>query len=371
MIQFHTRSSPDTSSDESRPKANSAYLDFKGADIGTNGIEVDRLASHAEQCAMAYSVIINTFERPASLSRTLETLARQKGIGEVEIIVVDDGSETDQSAIDRQWKKKLNFRYMKIRHAGRGGARNRGVKAASGDRVIFLGDDILVRPGWLERHIETGRERPETAIIGPNPLQLQKPKIADCSPAFLRWADPIDFNAIKDPNNAGFLYFTTGNLSMDRAMFLDLGGFDENFKSYGWEDIDLGYRFHHAGGKIVFDPAARAIHAHPHLTRADLWAREYAVGLTAYQFWMKHQAQDLVFMKFWSEDSRGGPRWHRRLGAFVIDLVEKVAPRAPFLPSFYERMIYSCRFAGVDEARRVFGGGGPASNPKDASSRPD
>jgi hypothetical protein len=43
-------------------------------------------------------------------------------------------------------------------------------------------------------------------------------------------------------------------------MLLNVGGFNENFKIYGMEDIELGYRLEKAGGRMVFAPDARAVH---------------------------------------------------------------------------------------------------------------
>lgn len=305
---------------------------------------------------VSYSIVINTFERPESLSRCLEALSRQKGIAETEIIAVDDGSDGDFSAIERNWKKKIPLRYLKIRHAGRAAARNRGVKAASGSRVIFLGDDILVRPGWLEAHVESGREERLRAVIGPCPLQAPPAKEAGKpSKALLLAYEPIPFDEIKNPEDAGFRFFISGNLSMDRALFLELGGFDERFQRYGWEDIELGYRFARVGGRVIYDEKAKAVHAHPATGAEELWAREFSTGITAYQFWSKYKAPDLAFLKWWDENSPPSPAWKRRLGHVAIAALERLAPNAAMLPGLYRRLAYAYRRQGFLEGERLYG----------------
>lgn len=57
--------------------------------------------------------------------------------------------------------------------------------------------------------------------------------------------------------------FLTGNLSCKRETFIKAGMFDANFVSYGYEDLELGYRFNKLGIPIIFNPRAITIHLHP------------------------------------------------------------------------------------------------------------
>ena len=305
---------------------------------------------------MRASIVITTFERPLSLSRCLEALHRQKGIEEAEVIVVDDGSEGEFKAIARIWKPRLNFQFLKIPHRGRSAARNRAVREASARRIIFLGDDVMVRPGWLGRHLVCGQDDRSLAVLGPCPLDSKSFAGKPPSAAFLRFADPARIeHLIKDRENMGFAFFATGNLSMDRSLFQEIGGFDERFTRYGWEDIDLGYRFERAGGRLIYDDRAKALHAHPAMSHGDLWDRELSAGITAYQFWSKWQTEELTYMKFWREGDRPGPAWRRAVGRAALGFTERVAPNSAVLDSLYERLVYSYRHAGVAEGRRLYG----------------
>jgi GT2 family glycosyltransferase len=302
---------------------------------------------------MLASIVVNTYNRPVAVNRCVELLSRQARIDEVEAIVVDDGSDGDFRAIERQWKTKLNFRFIRTAHGGRSASRNRGARAATGERLIFLGDDVFVRPGWLERHLERAG-RPDVAVLGPYPLKLGGREGPRYSPPLARRVDSTaNFALIENDGDVPFRFFATGNLSMDRERFLAIGGFDERFARYGWEDIDLGYRFARSGGRIVFDRAAEAVHHHPPMTRVDLWRREFDVGFTAMQFWEKWRADDLRYMKFWGERPTPGPAWRRALGRAAIAAVEAVAPNGALLERLYERAVYSHRHAGAAEAART------------------
>lgn len=304
---------------------------------------------------MKFSIIINTYERPASLSKCLAAVSRQKGLDAAEVIVVDDGGRGDLKAIGRSWKRKLDLRIIRIAHSGWSVARNRGVAAASGERVLFLGDDVMVRPGWLASHraaaeARPASERPNLAVLGPYPLK-ENPSMP---PALRRRADPVRWSDLpSDSESPGFRFFMTGNLSMDRERFLSIGGFDDRFTRYGWEDIDFGYRFERAGGVLVFDAAASAEHEHPAITRHDLWRREFDRGYGAWQIAEKWPGGDFDFARFWTRCGPAGPQWRRAAGDRLIAILERAAPDSPRIDALYERMIFSHRLAGTEAARRA------------------
>ena len=53
-----------------------------------------------------------------------------------------------------------------------------------------------------------------------------------------------------------------GNSSISRALFLELGSYDESFRHYGSEDLELGYRLSRAGVRFVYNPKAVGYHDH-------------------------------------------------------------------------------------------------------------
>jgi glycosyltransferase involved in cell wall biosynthesis len=176
----------------------------------------------------AASVIIPVHNGAPTLQRCLTAILASEGIGELEVIVVDDGS-TDSSATIA-----ANFPCRLIRfEQGRGpsAARNRGVEEAQAARVVFVDCDVVVRPETL------------ALLLG----------ALDDSPAAFATYDPEPLNQ----NFATLLYHTLSCRSLQdtsektsvfysycaaiwRRLFLELGGFDTSFRRATFEDVELG-----------------------------------------------------------------------------------------------------------------------------------
>jgi GT2 family glycosyltransferase len=305
------------------------------------------------------SVLINTYNRPERLERCLEAIVGQGDAPACETIVVDDGGEADLGPVVARFEGRMALRLERIAHAGRAAARNRALELAAGSRVLFLGDDVLAGPGLLARHAASDARQtdPAVAVVGPYPLAWR-----GGSPPLRRWAEPNPQHLIKNHEDAGPFFFATGNLSADRARLIEIGGFDERFAVYGWEDIDLGLRFRRAGGRIVFDPEAAATHDHGPMGRGDLWRRERQMGYTAWQFAEKWRGEEPAFVKemqFWDDPAAIAPpsALRRCLGEIAVAALDALAPNSALNWKYYERLVFSYRLEGVAEAWRTLGGG--------------
>ena len=96
------------------------------------------------------SVVIPTFNRQRVLERTLPSLLAQDFPPEnYEIIVVVDGSTDGTAQMLRELKPMCAFRVLDSPHRGPGAARNLGIRAAVGELVLFLDDDLVCTPGLL------------------------------------------------------------------------------------------------------------------------------------------------------------------------------------------------------------------------------
>lgn len=118
----------------------------------------------------AVSIIICTYRRAALLERTLLSLARVRGIGQAETIVVDNGSPDNTEAVVerciRVLRDTVSIRYVYEPEQGLSVARNTGMAHARAPIVAFLDDDAVPRPGWLQALRQAFIEHPEAGAVG-------------------------------------------------------------------------------------------------------------------------------------------------------------------------------------------------------------
>jgi glycosyltransferase involved in cell wall biosynthesis len=115
---------------------------------------------------MLASVVVCTRNRARRLERLLESLAAQTIRPETfEIIVVDDHSEDETPSTCRKWRERFdNMVPVRLeRHSGIGAAGNRAIARATGQFLLFIDDDCIADPGWLEGMIQTLETAPIAA----------------------------------------------------------------------------------------------------------------------------------------------------------------------------------------------------------------
>lgn len=197
---------------------------------------------------MRVSVIIATKDRSAYLERALASFEAQIGAPSFEVIVVDNASTDDTRAVaERQMQRVRGYdvRYVYEGEPNRGKARNRGLFIATGYLVLFCDDDIVAPPGFLAAH-EAAHSTSNLVVNGPilnvgSYDERPKPTLANYSRAFL----------------------CTCNVSVPKHALDAVGGFDEAFDLYGWEDTELGVRLRDAGMRWRFAWGAYLWHIKP------------------------------------------------------------------------------------------------------------
>jgi GT2 family glycosyltransferase len=204
------------------------------------------------------SVVIPTFRRKDALLRALRSLATQTiAPGEYEVVVVVDGSDDGTLEAAESSPQPYALRVLWQGNRGRAAACNTGVAAAQGELVVLLDDDMQASPQLLEAHLRAHEAAPRRAVIGAAPIALDaaaSPWQAYIARKFNRHLEHLARTraplALRD--------FYSGNFSIRRDVFESLHGFDERFRIYGNEDLELSLRLAKAGVSIVYETAAIA-----------------------------------------------------------------------------------------------------------------
>ena len=206
------------------------------------------------------SVVIPTLNRAEMLATTIERIQNQTvGRDVYEVLVVDNNStDSTQAVLAQKSVAYPNLRGFIQTKRGAAATRNVGIRAATGDIVLFIDDDILAEPDLVERHIQYHAENPGASIIGTVTSSWQ-----DSTDPFLRYLrDKGIFNpySIACGKPMDFSYYHTGNVSTSRKQLWEVEGFNEEFFVYGMEDIELGYRLEQKGCRMTPGVAAKGRH---------------------------------------------------------------------------------------------------------------
>jgi GT2 family glycosyltransferase len=194
------------------------------------------------------SVVIATRDRASLLAGALDSLAVQRDAPPFEVIVADNGSSDDTPSVVAQRATAIGtgVRRIFVPEPNRGAARNRAAEAAAGDVLVFVDDDVVVPGRFLAAHARRHEDAPSVTVAGP----IVNVPSTDLRPA------PTAANASR-------AFLCTCNASLPRRAFESVGGFDERFDLYGWEDTDLGIRLRRAGVRRIFAWDAYLYHIKP------------------------------------------------------------------------------------------------------------
>ena len=168
---------------------------------------------HASRAPPLISVILNTYNRPALLSRAVESVLAQTH-ADFELVVADDGSTDHTPDVVAAFGDR-RLRYVRQDNAGLSAARNLGVAASSGRYVTFLDDDDEALPGWLDAFSTM--------------LSSSECGVACCG------AEVVDANrtvtGVRRPHDLGAPFdhrvglFASGSFTLRRDIFDAIGGY--------------------------------------------------------------------------------------------------------------------------------------------------
>lgn len=234
---------------------------------------------------MSLNVIIPAYNAAATITEVLAALRPQLGPDD-RVLVVDDGS-TDETAarVRAATIPEVQLTLRSIPHGGPAAARNAGLHAATADILLFLGADCVPARDCLRRHRTVHRRYPEETVgcvgfVTWDPLLEPTP--------FMVWLEhggnqnaygEIAGEWWVDPRS----YCYGANLSLKRSLLTSVGGFDAaRFPSYGFEDLELGFRLQRLGVQLWYEPTARAWHVHRKTVAAVLHRQsDLAAGFSA------------------------------------------------------------------------------------------
>lgn len=236
------------------------------------------------------SVVIGTYNQEKSLKMVLESFTNQTLAPELyEVIVIDSNSEDNTTGMIEALSPEYDLKYFKVENRGKTAARNQGIKNAKGDIILLTDADMLADASLLEEHISFHNTHKKCCAEGLtyNLKILEKLSAPENLSPYIK-------EKVRPGQKLKWAYFLSGNLSAPKEILLKAGLFDERFVSYGWEDIELGYRLSKMSIPLLYLPAAVNYHYHA-VSPEDMLLRKYLTGVSAALFYLKHKNHEIKY----------------------------------------------------------------------------
>jgi len=224
------------------------------------------------------SIVIVSYNTKDLLSDCLVSLDKVKDEISFEIIVVDNASEDSSSAMVNNNFPQV-FLVQNDKNLGFAAANNKTRGKCRGEFVLFLNSDTIIPPNTLKKTVDYLKQNPNvgsltcklvlpsgkmdldarrsfiTPWIGLTHLFLKLDRIFPTSKIFSRyWYGYISPDTTHEVDTVQGAYHLTRKRVMD-----EVGWFDESYFLDG-EDIDLCWRIHKKGWKIIYYPEVSIIH---------------------------------------------------------------------------------------------------------------
>src|SRR5262245_22308244 len=226
---------------------------------------------------MQLSTVIVSYNSRATLPEAFRSLAADTRGIDAEIVVVDNASHDGALRMVADEFPDVR-RIANQENVGFARAVNQGIAASTGELVLVMNPDCVIRPGALPTLIEYLRTHPGAAVVGPR-LEGSDGKLEYSARAF---PDPMAFFFNRyslltrlfpnNPHSRRYLMSDWDHASIREVDWLSgaflvvrrtaierVGGMDENFFMFN-EDVDWCRRMKNAGLGIVYVPDAVVVH---------------------------------------------------------------------------------------------------------------
>jgi glycosyltransferase involved in cell wall biosynthesis len=223
------------------------------------------------------SVIICVYNRAGQISACLDSLLAATDPG-VELILVDDGSTDETLRVLEEYRAAHPNRPMLIessaQNLGVSGARNAGIRRATGRFVAFTDSDCTADPGWLMKLLR-GFTSPAVAAVsgtvvdGPRRTMAERAYAGTCRIQQTPWQRRALVG-----NNMAFRREVVARYLFDQSL------------RYGCDEDELAWRLLSDGYQIRFAPDALVYHNH-RMTVRQYWRTATRQGQGSARFWYK------------------------------------------------------------------------------------
>lgn len=299
------------------------------------------------------SIVIPVYGQIECTLACLRALTEHPPVVSHEVIVIDDHSPDSTPEALRNIPG-LRFE-RRERNGGFIDACNDGARLARGTHLVFLNNDTVPQPGWLDRLVDTFEEHPMVGLAGAQ-LLFADGRLQEAGGVVRKDGQADNIGRFQSPRHPLYSYvrrvdYCSGAaLAIPRALFQRLDGFNVAYAPAYYEDTDLGLRVKREGLDVLYQPSSTVLHI-----EGATAGRDERTGVKA------HQAINLERLREnWSDTLPSHPDHEvsqaeltRHLYARSILIVDALTP-TPDQDSGSQRMVNLMRLLREEGAHVAF-----------------
>jgi O-antigen biosynthesis protein len=252
------------------------YAIFSSINMGANGVPpdkrhlFDRMKSEVINSFSEppihdpiVTIIIPTFNHVDETIQCLYSIARTNENTKFEIIIADDQSA--DATVDtiqrckgiRLIKNPVNLGFLRNC--------NNAAKEAHGQFLMFLNNDTVVLPGWVDNIVETFQTFPEAGLVG-SELLYPNGRLQEAGSIMHKDGTATNYGKYDDPQKPQYNYLrevdycSGASIMIRHSLWKILGGFSEEYAPAYYEDTDLAFRVRQAGFLVFYQPLSKVFH---------------------------------------------------------------------------------------------------------------